>query len=153
DLHVEVPRVPFDESSARPASGETAEVLPLIRAARQRQLARAGQLNARLPDGLLWRTARAEPDAIGVLKRAVNQWQLSMRSGVRIMKVARTIADLDGRERVAAADVPERLRRRLLDRPIWRRPRDEPPVVRGRRRRPNRAGSAGSRVSLLSDTL
>src|SRR5690606_20275260 len=37
DLHVEVPRVPFDESSARPASGETAEVLPLIRAARQRQ--------------------------------------------------------------------------------------------------------------------
>jgi len=118
DLHVEVPRVPFDESSARPASGETAEVLPLIRAARQRQLARAGQLNARLPDGLLWRTARAEPDAIGVLKRAVNQWQLSMRSGVRIMKVARTIADLDGRERVAAADVAEALQLRHLDRPI-----------------------------------
>src|SRR5690606_38115306 len=116
DLHVEVPRVPFEEPAPGTDCGETARARPLILAARERQLARAGRLNARLADGTLWTTARPSRDATAVLKRAVNQWQLSMRSGVRIMKVARTIADLDGRDIVLEGDVAEALQLRWLDR-------------------------------------
>src|SRR5690606_28483226 len=92
DLHVEVPRAPFEEPAASTATGETARLLPLVLAARERQLARAGRLNARLADGALWKSIRASAAALALLNRAVNQWQLSMRSGVRVMKVARTIA-------------------------------------------------------------
>ena len=118
DMHVEVPRVPFDGPAPAAASGETARLRPLVLAARERQIARAGRLNARLPDGALWKSARPSPAAVALLKRAVNQWQLSMRSGVRIMKVARTIADLDGRDGVTEADVAEALQLRVLDRPL-----------------------------------
>ena len=119
DLHVEVPRVPFD-GPAPSAGGESASLRPRIAAARARQLERAGRLNGRLADGTLWENARATRDAVAVLKRAVNHWQLSMRSGVRIIRVARTIADLDGRERVNASDVGEALQLRHLDRPTER---------------------------------
>ncbi len=116
DLHIEVPRVPFDGPSQH-AAGESARLRAQIAAARARQLERAGRLNGRLADRALWDNARATRDAIAVLKRAVDHWQLSMRSGVRIIRVARTIADLDGRERVSAADVSEALQLRHLDRP------------------------------------
>src|SRR5690606_25085579 len=118
DLHVEVPRVPFEGPAPNAASGESARLRPQILAARERQLARTGRLNARLPDGALWRSARASGAAVALLKRAVNQWQLSMRSGVRVMKVARTIADLDGRDAVTDGDVGEALQLRFLDRPL-----------------------------------
>src|SRR5690606_14684258 len=118
DMHVEVPRVPFDGPAANAAGGETARLRPQVLAARERQLARAGRLNARLPDAALWKSARPSAAAIALLKRVVNQWQLSMRSGIRVMKVARTIADLDGRDGVSEADVAEALQLRVLDRPL-----------------------------------
>lgn len=118
DLHVEVPRVPFDESTPQPASSETARLSPLIAEARSRQIARTGCLNARIEDGDLWTTLRADDDALALLGRTVNRWELSMRSSVRVMKVARTIADLAGRETVSIEDVGEALQLRWLDRPL-----------------------------------
>src|SRR5690606_39024128 len=92
DLHVEVPRAPFEEPSATAPRRETAELRDLVVAARARQLARAGKLNARLSDAELWRSVRAEREALTLLRLTASRWQLSMRSSVRAMKVARTIA-------------------------------------------------------------
>src|SRR5690606_25549790 len=118
DLHVEVPRVPFEEPSGAAARGETAHLRGVVAAARVRQLERAGRLNARLSDAELWRCVRAEAAALRLLRLTVSRWQLSMRSSVRAMKVARTIADLGGRDTVTAADVGEALQLRVLDRPV-----------------------------------
>src|SRR5690606_35481693 len=118
DLHVEVPRVPFETPSEMPARGESAPLRALVAAARARQLERTGTLNARLSDAQLWRHVRAEAEALRLLRLTVGRWQLSMRSSVRAMKVARTIADLGGRETVTAADIGEALQLRCLDRPI-----------------------------------
>jgi len=120
DLHVEVPRVPFEEPSATAPRAETAHLRGLVAAARARQLERAGKLNARLSDAELWRSVRAEAAALKLLRLTVSRWQLSMRSSVRAMKVARTIADLGGRDIVTAADVGEAFQLRVLDRPIDR---------------------------------
>ncbi|MGB7214922.1 MAG: YifB family Mg chelatase-like AAA ATPase [Gammaproteobacteria bacterium] len=118
DLHVEVPRAPFEEPSATAPRRETAELRDLVVAARAHQLDRAGKLNARLSDAELWRSVRAEREALTLLRLTASRWQLSMRSSVRAMKAARTIADLAGRETVTAGDVGEALQLRFLDRPF-----------------------------------
>ena len=116
DLHIEVAQVGF-KALLEDAEGGTSERLRAqVAAARARQEARDGSLNARLADAALWEALALAGDARGLLKRAVRQWRLSARSTVRILKVARTVADLDGRAGVTAADLSEALQLRCLDR-------------------------------------
>jgi magnesium chelatase family protein len=116
DLHIEVPRVPF-EDIAEPAPGmESADLRAQVERARSRQAARAGRLNARLDARSLWRVVTLGSQERALLKRATERWQLSARSAVRVLKVARTIADLGGHEHVAADHVAEALQLRCRDR-------------------------------------
>ena len=99
------------------ADSESAELRERVAAARARQLARAGKLNARLDTRSLWRVVKLGAAERALLKRATERWRLSARSALRVLKVARTLADLAGRETVVADDVAEALQLRCRDRP------------------------------------
>ncbi|HET8724699.1 MAG TPA: YifB family Mg chelatase-like AAA ATPase [Anaeromyxobacteraceae bacterium] len=116
DLHVEVPAVPCEEL-ARAGGGEASgEVARRVAAARAVQ-ARRGTVNARLRGAALRRACALEPAAREVLGRAVARLALSARAHDRILRVARTIADLEGAERVHARHLLEAVQYRALDRP------------------------------------
>lgn len=116
DLHIEVPRVGFAEIAEPAAGGESAEVRELVQRARAVQLERAGRLNARLDPRSLWQVVDLGAEERTLLKRAVDRWQLSARSSLRVLRVARTIADLEESAEVRAPHVAEALLLRCRDR-------------------------------------
>jgi magnesium chelatase family protein len=107
DLHVEVPAVPPEELAARSAAEASETVRARVIAARERQRARQGKPNAQL--GAKETDEHARPDAAGedLLKQAISRLGLSARGYHRLLRVARTIADLAGAGRPLAAHVAE----------------------------------------------
>jgi magnesium chelatase family protein len=116
DLHIEVPRVPFTEIAEPTEREESALLRDLVVAARRVQLERSGRLNARLDTRGVWRAVTLGAEQRALLKRAVERWRLSARSSLRVLKVARTIADLAGCTAVATEHVGEALQLRCRDR-------------------------------------
>ncbi|HET8733314.1 MAG TPA: YifB family Mg chelatase-like AAA ATPase [Anaeromyxobacteraceae bacterium] len=116
DLHVDVPAVPCEELSRAGSAEGTAEVAARVGAARRVQAAR-GAPNARLRGSALRRACALEPAAREVLARAVQRLGLSARAHDRILRVARTIADLEGAARVEPRHLLEAVQYRALDRP------------------------------------
>jgi magnesium chelatase family protein len=117
DLQVEVPRLPPSELRPDAAPGESsAAVRTRVEAARAAQLARAGRANALLGQSdTMQACVLAERDQ-RLLEQAVEALQLSARSMHRILRVARTIADLAGSERIGTAHLTEAIGYRRLDR-------------------------------------
>jgi magnesium chelatase family protein len=117
DIHLEVPRVDLGdfEESARPVESSAAVVARVTRA-RGIQIARQGKCNARLLDAQIDRLC--SPDKAGrvLLDRAITALGLSARSRQRILKLARTIADLNGDAEVSAVHVSEAVTYRAFDR-------------------------------------
>lgn len=117
DLHVEVPRLPAGALRSDAPPGEpSAEIQARVRQARERALARAGKPNARLSGRELGSTARLSPDAERLLEAAFQKLALSARAYHRVLKVARSIADLADAECVEKAHVSEAISYRQLDR-------------------------------------
>lgn len=116
DMHLEIPRISFDDLVQPSNLNESAIRARQALVARQRQLERSGVLNARLTNRQLWRTAAPGPAARRVLMNAAQRWQLSNRTCTRILKVARTVADLAGAEALAREHVAEAIHMRCLDR-------------------------------------
>lgn len=120
DLHVEVPALSLRELRASPGE-PSADVGARVRAARERQLRRFGAdspnpINAALEDRELRRACALDAAGQALLDAAFQRLGLSARALTRILKVARTIADLAGRDRIAAAHVAEAIQYRALDR-------------------------------------
>jgi len=119
DMHLEVPRLPPSALRRQaPAEEDSATVRARVEQAWQRQLARAGCLNAHLdPQQTARFCALEEADEL-LLERAIEQWQLSARSLHRILRVARTIADLAGSRDIGREHLAEAIgyRRIELDR-------------------------------------
>jgi magnesium chelatase family protein len=116
DLQIEVPDVP-EGDLARGARGEPSDVIrKRVAAARGRQLERQGRPNAVL--STLEVDRHCAPDAQGatVLKQAISRLGFSARAYHRVLKVARTIADLAGARTIAAAHVAEAIQYRRFDR-------------------------------------
>ena len=89
-----------------------------VAAARARQIARQGRLNSRLEGRQEQMFCRlADPRAETLLGQAVTRFGLSARSTTRILRVSRTIADIEGDGRVTARHLAEALQFRLMDRP------------------------------------
>jgi magnesium chelatase family protein len=118
DLHVEAPRVAREALRPdTPPDGEaSAKVAERVTQARERQLTRSGKPNARLPAKEINR--HCKPDSAGqqLLERAMEQLGLSARAYHRVLKVARTIADLAASETITSAHVAEAVGYRVLDR-------------------------------------
>jgi len=121
DLHVEVPPVGYGDLAGAAPGEPSAAVRERVAAARQVQLDRfEGRddlyCNAHMQARDLPRHCAVSGRAAGLLKRAVTQLALSARAYHRILKVARTVADLAGQTEIAAAHVAEAVQYRTLDR-------------------------------------
>ena len=118
DLHIEVPAVPYKELRGDGHGVSSADMRARVERARAIQQQR-GFYNAHIPSRVL-RTLCALDDAgERTLEMAVRRMGLSARAHDRILKVARTIADLEGTERVAAKHLAEAVQYRSLDRNYW----------------------------------
>jgi magnesium chelatase family protein len=120
DMHVEVPSVPREVLRAAPA-GEVEDsraVRQRVSAARQRQLARARHANAALPNRAVEQHCRINDEDSRLLERAIEQLGLSARAYHRILKVARTIADLADAEHIQTPHLTEAIAYRRLDRAL-----------------------------------
>jgi magnesium chelatase family protein len=121
DLHVDVPRVPV-AALGGDATGEESSgtIRTRVLAARERQRRRYGsaQLNAQLPGRLVRRVCRIDAAGGRLLEVASERLGLSARAYTRILRVARTIADLVGQERITTAHLAEAIQYRGLDRRI-----------------------------------
>jgi len=124
DLHIEVPAVKFREISGG-ATGETsAQIRERVIAARQRQQQRFAArpkitCNARMGPKELKEFCELDEPTHDLLKLAMADYNFSARAYDRILKVARTIADLTGSARVQSDHVSEAVQYRSLDRQIW----------------------------------
>jgi len=120
DMHVEVPPAPREvlEAAGERARGpESATVRDRVRAARERQLERAGKPNAALGATETERLCRPDAEGRALLASATERLGLSARAYHRVLRLARTIADLDGAETVGSTAIGEAVRYRQLDRP------------------------------------
>jgi len=101
DLHVAVPRVALAElGSERGPSEASAAVRARVAAARERQRARAGRPNAQLSNAEVLRDCALQTADRALLERALEKLGLSARAYHRVLRVARTIADLAGSDAV-----------------------------------------------------
>ena len=123
DLHVEVPQVNFREMTSAKAGESSAEIRGRVVCARQRQQQRFSgtkiTCNARMGSRELKTHCALDEPTKDLLKFAMSDLNLSARAYDRILKVARTSADLAGSERVAAEHVSEAIQFRSLDRQLW----------------------------------
>jgi magnesium chelatase family protein len=118
DIHVEVPAVPFQELRGGAPAEASSEIRARVELARALQQAR-GHYNSRMPAPLIRKRCALDPSGERTLEMAVRRMGLSARAHDRILKVARTIADLGGAETVAAKHVAEAVQYRSLDRNYW----------------------------------
>jgi len=118
DLHVEVPTVPQAELLAsHPGDGDSSvEVRARVEQARARQMARDGVSNARLDAKTIERVCRLRDADRRLLEQAMHKLALSARAAHRILKVARTIADLDDSREIRTDHLSEAIQYRCLDR-------------------------------------
>ncbi|HEX9207683.1 MAG TPA: YifB family Mg chelatase-like AAA ATPase, partial [Steroidobacteraceae bacterium] len=116
DLHIEVPRVPSEVLASDEAAESSAAVAERVAAARDRQLVRQGRANAQLDGPVVVSRVKAERAALQLLAGAMRQLALSARAYHRVLRVARTIADLSGSATVTTVHVSEAITLRQLDR-------------------------------------
>jgi magnesium chelatase family protein len=121
DLTIETPPVSALDL-ASPSRGEpTAPVAARVLAARERQWAR-GAINAHLNEKQLAEVATPAGEALALLRRACEQMRLSARGYTRILRVARTLADLDGKDAVGRVHIAEAI--------SYRQPEAQPATAR-----------------------
>ncbi len=124
DLHIEVTAVPFEKLSEQ-RKGESSEVIRnRVLAARKIQQERYKKhqgiySNAQLPPKLIEEYCKVDKTGELILKNAVDRLGFSARSYARILKVARTIADLSGEKNILAQHLAEAIQYRSLDREGW----------------------------------
>ena len=115
DIQIEVPAVPQETLLKLPDGDSSDTIQKRVEAARQRQLARQNKPNAQLTVSEI--DALCSPDAQGaaLLQQALARLGLSARAYHRVLKVARSIADLAGSENIAASHIAEAVQYRRMD--------------------------------------
>ncbi len=123
DLHIEVPSVEFEELDSSVKSEGSAAIKKRVNAARklqqQRYSGKGFSCNSNLTPALLHEYCHLTEDARAFLKRAFEKLGMSGRAYDRVLKVARTIADLDGSDTITKDHIAETVQYRSLDRKYW----------------------------------
>ena len=124
DLHVEVPVVPFSQLSQMKPGECSATIRERVIKARQIQEQRFANdkgvyCNAQMTERMLHLYAEPDNQSLDMLRTAMERLSLSARAYSRILKVARTIADLEGSERIQSHHIAEAIGYRSLDRGDW----------------------------------
>jgi magnesium chelatase family protein len=116
DIQIEVPAVREDELVNAGRGENSARVRERVERAHERQLARQGKSNTRLGPREIERFCTAEEQAGALLRQAIGKLHLSARAYHRVLKLARTIADLAGEATLAVTHVAEAIQYRRLER-------------------------------------
>ena len=123
DLHVEVPPVEFDELHSISDEEKSAEIKARVNKARSIQNERFKgtdiTCNARMTPAMQTRFCQMDDNASSVIKRSFDTLGFSARAYGRIVRVARTIADMDGSELIRSEHIYEAIQFRSLDRKYW----------------------------------
>ena len=123
DLHVEVPAVPFTQLAEAPPGPTSAAFLTEVLQARSRQAARFGTkgpgTNGRMTPRQVRKYCPLKPDSLSLLKAAMEELGLSARAHDKVLRVARTMADLEGAESILPQHVAEAVGYRSLDRSVF----------------------------------
>jgi magnesium chelatase family protein len=125
DIHIDVPAVNYKEMRSTKESESSARILERVVGAREIQLKRffSGReklyCNAQMPTQLIRKSCELSADCERLLERAMTQQGLSARAHDRILKVARTIADLAGVPQLEPKHIAEAIQYRTLDRTYW----------------------------------
>lgn len=125
DIHIEVPAVQYKELRGGAAAEGSAQIRGRVMAARQVQQQRFSKAKEKIYSNAQMTTRQVRTfcelgaDAERLLERAMQQQGLTARAHDRILKVARTIADLEGVEHLAVPHLAEAIQYRTLDRSYW----------------------------------
>jgi magnesium chelatase family protein len=126
DIQIELPSLSFDEiATADPHAETSATIRARVTAARAFARARmeadgaAAHCNAQLTPAEVHRYCRTTDGAMALLKQAYDTLGLSARGHDRILRVARTVADLDASEQIREEHIAQAIQMRSLDRKYW----------------------------------
>ena len=124
DIHMEVPPVGFKDLSSIEEGQSSSEILVRVKKARKIQSDRYHKLkihtNADMNSRHIRQFSPLDTDSSGLLENAMDRLGLSARAHSKILKIARTIADLEGNPGIEAHHVAEAIQYRSLDRRIFR---------------------------------
>ena len=123
DIHIEVPAVPFKELSSErggTSSGQMREQVESARAAQVQRFSKSRtRYNANMSTREIRQHCKLDEDCFSLLKSSVNELGLSARAHDKVLRVARTIADLDASERILPSHINEAVNYIMLDRQFW----------------------------------
>ena len=123
DIHISVPSVKFKELSSDTRGEKSEKLRARVNEARRRQLERFKEhkiySNAQMESRDIGRVCKLDDKSQALLALAIKQQGLSARAYDRILKVSRTIADLEGSDQIALGHVAEAIQYRTLDRHLW----------------------------------
>jgi magnesium chelatase family protein len=124
DIHIEVTPVPFDKLSEERKGESSVEIRKRVTAARELQTTRFAELenvhyNAQMNTKQIREHCKLDEASKELLKNAMERLNLSARAYDRILKVARTIADLEGAQNITGNHISEAIQYRSLDREGW----------------------------------
>jgi magnesium chelatase family protein len=124
DLHVEVPRIQYEELKDNRRAETSESIRDRVTQARNIQSRRyAGKkinLNSQMTPSLIKKYCILDKESEQILKHAFNKFNMSARAHDRILKVARTIADLEASDNIKMQHIAEAIQYRSLDRKYWR---------------------------------
>ena len=124
DLHIEVNPVPFEKLSEKSSSEKSEGIRKRVVAARVIQSDRYKEYtgihyNAQMPTKLIAKFCELDEASLNLLQNAMEKLNLSARAYDRILKVSRTIADLEGASSIKPSHIAEAIQYRSLDRDLW----------------------------------
>ena len=123
DIHIEVPPVPFRELTDQQAGTSSAIMREQVVAARQRQLTRfqheSSSVNGKMKPGEIRVHCKLASGAENLLKCAMEEMGLSARAHDKILRIGRTIADMEDAGEIEEHHLSEAINFRTLDRSFW----------------------------------